>query len=289
MKILFIALLLILSFTATAQTTTTTVWYNTAITSGVDSASWSSVYKAYYYEITEANRPQIDTADLQNDLVQDLIDGGYYTSNVELLYFLANKTEEAAETNVTIPGTYDLVETGAGSLTFTPYQGYAGDGTNYFDSNFDPSTDCLYASQNDFTIAVYTRTQSVNETTGVAGNSVNTMRLFPYYSGSMYGRINVATSLSASVGNSDGFFGVTRTSSTNMEMFRNNSSVTSTSSSTSSSPSAVDLFFLASDGSAGSNNEISFILVTTGLTLTQWQAINTIVETYMDGINKGVQ
>jgi len=284
-KFLISVLFVMLCLGINAQVVTN-VWYDTRSGSGIDSASWCSQYKTIYYYITEADRPNIDTADLQNTMLSGLVDGGYWTNNMEVFYCFATKNHTAAEYNWVSPGSYTLSDVGAGGVTFDPYEGVTSDGTNYYDLTFSPS-DGSYISQNDLTLGYYTRTSSINEFIGITTLD-ETIRLYPCYNTNLYGRCNQTGSHTSSNSYSEGLFMMTRTGSTATEAFRNGSSL-GTDTDASSSPTSQDIYILRNAAGDRSTNEVAFMFVMKGINSTAASAINTIIEAYMDAIDKGVQ
>ena len=79
------------------------------VVAGVDSANWEAGLKSYYYAITEAARPSIDTMDKFNDYYYGLDTADIIDSLDRLFWFGAKNYEMAMLDMVTATATADTV------------------------------------------------------------------------------------------------------------------------------------------------------------------------------------
>ena len=151
-------------------------------------ASWPAFcdeYTAVYNNMTD--KPDATNAAYQNTMVEALVDGGYW-ARMDLFYCMAQAYEDEAKLNWVNPGTYDLTEVGAGSLTWTQYEGFISDGTNYLNTGWIPSTHAVNAGQDDITMGAYIIGTDANTPDAVMGTldgSGRRLQMYTRYSGNL--------------------------------------------------------------------------------------------------------
>ncbi len=76
----------------------------------------------------------------------------------DVMYYLANETAESSLRNL-VKRAHDAVA--VNSPTFTPYEGWAGDGiSSYIDTNYNPATEGSKYTLNNCSLGIYSRTDS---------------------------------------------------------------------------------------------------------------------------------
>jgi hypothetical protein len=251
-----------------------------------DVTGYISSYQLVYNSFT--NKPSASDATKQNAMVKSLIEGGFW-SRMDLLYIMANHSSSAGEhrKNWLNPGTFDFEATALDS-SWVQYEGLTGNGTNYPDTSYNPSTQAIYLSKDSATLGVYIRSDSntdVYQVGAVAGS--DQLSFEARDTGNFYTRINSATALSAASSSAVGFWLSTRTGSTAVACYKNGSSAGSSSAASTTVPNATVTLF-ARSGGLPCSNQISIILVMNGITGTDATNLTNIFETYMDAIGKGV-
>lgn len=270
--------------------TADTITNNIAVTGG-----YTAQYQIVYDAMTA--KPSGAVATAQNTMVSSLVSGGYW-SRMDCLWIMAQEynTNGEALYNWILPSGDDNL-TDAASTTFTSLEGFTGDvaGLDYLNSNFNASTEGVNFTLNDGTLGVYCRLDVANGTyyeIGAMGGSSSQLTVSSGYSGSTYTRINSATALTFAQTNASGLFVGTRRSSSDMELYRNGASLATSTAASVLIPN-YNLYILARNtgGPAGdySPNQVSIIFIMDGCTDEEVSALNTIFETYMDAIGKGVE
>lgn len=252
----------------------------------VDSANWEQEYKDYYYEIADAGRPSLKKADPQNDLFRSLVDSSFW-DRIDWWYVLAQNTEAGALLNIVDPGG-DFDATNVSSTQFDSYEGFTGDGTaDYLTSNFNPAnaTSPNYVL-NSGTVGAYSRTD-IQESSDLIGNASISIRLMPWYNGNTYYRVNQSASSSTSSTASLGLYIATRRGASDVEAYKNGVSISSAT--TSSGAIASGEIWILHSSSFYGTRQVSIAFMMDGVTDTEAASLNTIIETYMDAIGKGVQ
>jgi len=284
MRKLLIILLACISLSAFGQGRVRHVIQGTSI----DSASWTTEWKVIYYNMTEANRPAVDTADKFNDAIYSL-DTASILDQADLLYFFNLKNATEALVNLADPtdGSFDCVEVGAGALTHTPYLGFDGDGTNYFNTSYVPSTDATNYALDDGAIAVYaTGTVSVAEEFITGTESAGTASFFSAsFSGTVYARINQGASINYSY-DGEHVFIVSRAASDDVDIWADGSSQTEGTTASSSVP-TNDVQVFAKGTVNQYNGGIAMYYLGGNLTVIQRSSLTTIWETLMDYLGNG--
>lgn len=257
-------------------------------------AAAASEYNSNYQALLDewATDPTGDTLTWQNALVDSLDTRGYW-DRMDVLWVLANNTEANALVNWKNPsaGTYDLVETGAGSLTFTRYQGVTGDGTNYYDSNFDLADNGSNYVLNSGTLGVYIRdnSQQGGSAFGVEDATSHARITARDFADTFYGRINASTSVSFASSDSRGHWQLTRRASNDNEAYKGGVSQDTENDASNTVPTGVDLYIFTRDASTMVTHEVSFAYIMDGITDNAADSIDNYFETYMDNIGAGVQ
>jgi hypothetical protein len=263
----------------------------------VDSSSWESEYKKVYYAIAESGRPALDTADLQNDMVKSLVDGGYWTNRIDAFYVLAQKTAAGAYINWANPGTFDITDPETTAPTFTQYTGFTGDGSSdYLSSNFNPSADKVNTSQNSVTIGIYCLTAYNTASKSVVGCLDGSGYRFDVNLSTggkqQSAYINSGANMLLDVTNSKGFAMITRRGASETEGYRNGTSLGSDTDTSTGIPN-VDMYILARNNNGTEDRFVatllSVVLIMNAVSDEDATAINTIIETYMDAIGIGIE
>lgn len=253
-------------------------------------AAYETEYQAVYDEMT--NVPSATNAGYQNAMVKSLKDGGYWTDMIGF-YVLAQESNADGEAQLdwTAPTTANraLVENGAGSLTFTSNEGFTGDGTNNLATNTALST--LFSGYTVGTVAIYVRTNSVDSiyVVGSNGPASKTAMYLNWSDGTCGGKCFNNVALEGTPSTSVGFSIISRTSANQAYVYRNGSQIASNTVAATEEP--TDAFYVfAATGAAAADFQASIAFVSKqGFNSTAAAAINTIIETYMDALGKGVQ
>jgi len=264
-------------------------------------ASAGSSFCAEYQDVYDAmdvlgNVPSAINAGYQNTLVSDLVDAGYWT-RMEFFYVFATQYNEAGQAliNWHNPGTFDADN--VSSTAWTSLEGYTGDASaDYISTNYNPYSDAINVTNNSMSMAFYGRVD--NDGTG----NKNEMSSFDgtYYtaigsgrSGSAFARINQGTTTTTyALADSRGFFMGSRRGNAEIELYINGTSVVATTNS-SASIKDYEIYILARNNANTadyfSDQQISIAFIMDAVSDVEAAAINTIIETYMDAIGKGVQ
>jgi len=294
MRKLLLILFLGLGFCLHGQVVSSSVWFSTTGgVVGVDSANWEAEFKAVYYAM--ADPPVIDTADMFNTWVENRKDGGYWTGSTDLIYVLCVKNEEDAKINWIDPtaGTFDLVETGAGSVSFTPYEGFTSDGTNVLDSQFELSSDGTNIEQDSLTLGVYIRNNTTNAqpVMGVDYSINHDTEITPRNASNNFEyRINSNQGgIVGGITDSGGGWHATRTAAGAIEGYHEGVSVDTDTDASTGLPSGSNLCVLGSRLTSVTDSQVSLAYLMEGISDTDASNLNAIDETLMDALGKGVQ
>jgi hypothetical protein len=176
-------------------------------------------------------------------------------------------------------------------------EGYTGDGTtDYISTNFAPSTDATNYTLNSASVGIYLRTNISSTTANAFGIADGTARtsLHPRNASDYYlSRINNTSGSNQNApmgGNSQGLWVITRTASNVTEAYHNGTSIDSDVTDSNALPTA-EFFILDCNGISDtfSAHQVSIFFIMNGITDAEATAINTVIETYMDAIGKGVE
>jgi len=259
------------------------------------SGGYCTEYQTVYDAMTTP--PSATNAGYQNAMVSDLVDAGYW-ARMDLFYVFAQETNTASEAliNWIDPGTYDA--TNQHSTAWTTLEGYTGDGANDFiDTEYNPNTNSTHFTQNSGTLGIYNRLDIASRQQYDMGatDGTNQVSMTSNYSDAAYCRINCSTAITGANTNSTGMYIGTRRSATEIEMYRNGSSIlSSTSNNSAGIPNTATINILARESNATTRayyslNQASIAFVMDAVSDEEATAINTILETYMDAIGKGIQ
>jgi hypothetical protein len=203
-------------------------------------------------------------------------------SKLDLLYVLAAHDSQAARLNWITPGTNTLSVNSA--PTFTTDSGYHGDGTDdYLDTGIAPNALTQF-QQNSAHISAFIAVDGDGDavvgraTAGGAPNLINGRN-----GGNAVGRVNVSTSLTATVGAGVGHTLCSRTSSSALELYRDGVSIASTGSSTSAARDSDNFLFLRS-GTNYSTDRLSAVTIGAGLDDTEAANMYAALYPYLDAI-----
>lgn len=129
--------------------------YGDIVASGVVGGSlYCAEFQAVYDKWT--TKPHADTAAIFNTMVETLVDGGVWDS-LDIFPFFAVHTNDDGEALIDWIHP-DSTLTAVNSPTFTPYEGFTGDGsTSYINTNWNPSTDAQNYTLNDGLVTAYLR------------------------------------------------------------------------------------------------------------------------------------
>lgn len=262
----------------------------------VDSSSWESEYKKVYYAIAESGRPALDTADLQNDMVRSLKDSLLTFDRIYLFYVFAQKTAAGALINWADPGTFDLTDPSSTEPTFTQYSNYEGDGSSdYFKTGLIPATHLPESALDSISIAYYELDDDYStEICPIGAEEIGAiLKIRPCSGGMLRGYLNINNPVSGAVDNASGLSIVTRRGDTETEAYKDGLTVGTDTDISLRLPSTYDLAVLAcnDDGVIDefSVGKAALIMLLDKVSDEEARALNTIIETYMDAIGRGVQ
>lgn len=302
-KLIFIPLL-IFSLTLSAQFTKSGGTFlksgnafMTATVPPIDSANWHADYKTVYYAIPLSDRPGIDTADLQNTMVERLDTCGAGATSVwdrkDLFYCFAQKTNDGAEINWDNPGTFDIND--GDTITFTKYKGYTGATGDYLNTGYRPEQDKIHISVNSTTIGFYASSTISSLSTQYAMGVLGTYSLYivPYYEGYQRVRLNNGTTtVSGEIASVLGMHLATRRAESELETYLNGDHLADGTTASLGLPTNRYLAILALN-SAGTYTgyylgEISLVIVCDALTDDEADDVSEIIEDYMTAIGNGL-
>ena len=296
-KLIIGTLLLLLPIICFGQLVKTSMTYAQPVAAG---SSYTDEYQALL--TIWATDPVGDTLTYQNTLIDSLLTypvGDVFWDRAEILYVAANNNEDNAKVNWLNPGTFDITDPGGTEPTFTRYQGWTGDGsTDYLSTNWDIS-DSVNVGRFNLSAGVYLRIEQESDGWIYGWNSSPGSDLLyrPHdvaNGGWGNSRINATTDqLDTDAATSQGFFINTRRSNTDIEMYRNGSTLDSESDVTSATASS-DCYLLAyrlDNGTSGghSSNQIAIFFIIDGITDAEALQLNRFFETYMEAIGSEVQ
>jgi len=253
--------------------------------SAVDSASWEVEYKAVYYEITEAVRPGIDTADVFNTWVKAIktadawsdLDGWFWFAARESTATLINWIDPTGDN-----GTY------VGSPTFTQWEGFTAASGKYFNTTLDPSVGGYNFIQDDASIGAYLRTASISGEDHPIGSEDGNIYIRPDGgSGTIVARVNSSSAAYWTTQGSQGFIIGCRADNANVAMFFNGSDLGDQSAN--SAALSEGRIYFGNDLAYGSTNQIAAGFFGANLTNAKITVINNATEVVMDYLGKGVQ
>lgn len=278
---------------AYASTTWSTLYNKFAIVVDSTGEGGAFAYLSEFYSDTIRDRwASPPTAETTYDLIFDTLfyaldtitDGGAVVSvlrKAEIQYLLACHDATDALINTAIQGgltgNFPLTEVGAGELTFTQYNGFEGDGTNYFTTGWDPTNNAINYSQNSAAVAIMTNDDEAAADNWEMGadNGSNDMGIYVQRAGpATGGKVNGSSGVDYGSNNSGDIFLVLNrgAGNDNLHVWIDGSDVAAGGGGTDGLP-ATDFFVFAYNLGGNpygiSENEISYIWVGGLLTATQ--------------------
>ena len=174
-----------------------------------------------------ATQPTVARKAIINTLVVELKRIGAW-SLIDRLWLFASETQQAATISLVNPLSTAITE--VNSPAWVADQGYTSDGlTSYLDTNFNPSTQALKYTLNDAYFGVYNRTNVAENTNHGHFDATNaTLMVDRSATDTATARINqtvVASTISVANTDSRGLISVRRSSSSDIAIFRNGSSL----------------------------------------------------------------
>ena len=278
-KLIFI--LLLFPFLLQAQVTTVTYFAPAA-------GGFSAEYQAVYDEMSP--KPAADTAAFQNTMVVDLVAGGYWSTQWDVFYVPANGRIANAYLNWIVPTGDDNLSIAAATVTFAGYKGFTGDGAGgSVTTNWNPSTEGVLYVQNDATVGVYVLLDKNESGAPIGIVATYTIHIKPRVSGSFQGRLNAGSAGAfATVSDGLGFHLITRRASNDLEGYKDGSSIATATTASTGIPNA-NLTILSKGSGEYSTNTVAIAMAGGSISDADADAINTIIEAYMDNIGEGVQ
>lgn len=247
-----------------------------------------AIFEAFTTPPTDARKTLI------NNFVVSYKAAGLWTKR-DAIWVMAAATQQAGQINWKNPATFTL--TLVNSPTFTVDEGFTGNGTTmYINTNWNPAGSSLFL-QNDANISAYTRSTGTGSGVllGCAGVNINMITFLPKFTdNNLYNRMNNANAILYTITTHtdwQGSYSINRTSSTAVEIFRNGATLGSQSK-TSDGRTTRNLYFLCynNNGTAQTftSKQISIVAVGGSLTAQEMADENTIFETYLDALGKGI-
>lgn len=222
-------------------------------------------------------------------LICGLVTDGTF-SKLSVLYVFATADTTTAALNL-ISSSFN--GTTHGTLTFVANTGWTGDAsTGYIDTGCNPIASCG-PTQNSSSLGAYVRTsRTTPQTYAEIGQSVNFFSfLFPNYNtGTATYGINSPSLASPASANAQGFWIASRTSSTQLDLYKNGTSFDSQAANSSGTADNDNIYvFAQNSGSAASftADQLAAALAGTALTGTDMANISSRINTYMTayGVN----
>ena len=246
---------------------------------------YCSEYEAVYNAFD--SKPHADTALIQNVLVSTLVDSGYWERMDVFYVFAAHEEDDESWVNWINPGTFtaDRVNDPA----FVRWEGYTstGEAEHIISTNYT-GIDSINTTQNSLTGGIYLRTHATGASVfGYSGD--HDFYLSPSTTNTVVRINDNADMLSTPPDDTKGLWLVTRRGATDIEVYLNGSS-RDAESDASDGMFEGEIHVCGREGSAiTSTAQIAIFFVMDGITDDEATEINTIIETYMDAIGKGVQ
>jgi hypothetical protein len=224
-------------------------------------------------------------------MITGLVNDGVWAL-LDVLYIFSTVDRTTALLNL-IQNNFNAVE--HGTINFTAYQGYTGDGsTFYLDTQFGPSTAAGNFSQNSSSAAVYVLTNSTTDDgVGIGQGAVNNdVRIAILVPSGMFYAITGANNFSITNTNRMGFYTASRTNSSSTAIYKNGSSVFSNPADTSTAIGSATVAVFAQNDSGGgivsfSTNQQSAAAIGGGLDSTKAGQLSSRINAFMTayGIN----
>lgn len=251
-----------------------------------------------------SSKPHIDTATFMEAMVYsldtcDFAGGASVWDRMDVFYVLANRTLANTYVNWVNPGSFDITDPSSTAPTFAAYEGFTGDGSSdWLSTNYNPYSDYTNYSLNSATVGVYCRTASISGNYVAVGGRSSATAITRLYlrnaSNEMASYLNDDSPASYANATSQGLAIISRTASNYSAIYMNGTPLASGLTSSSNEIPNQDLAILANYTSGvGASlffpGQLSIVFVMDGVTASEVVAINTIIETFMDAIGKGVE
>lgn len=257
--------------------------------------SWESELVTYMAGLTT----ELSSAQLVkiNDFIKDYKADDSLTNlsdAYDVMYYLGNETAESSLRNM-VKRAHDA--TAVNSPTFTPYEGWQGDGiSSYIDTNYNPSTQADNYALDDCAFGVYCRTARAaddNKYHGVVlGSNYTQIMLHRATSNSVRGWVNTAVSAGTvdhTVSNTLGMSIIGRSAANSCYASRNKSISSGTGVSNGIPNDYIYLLARNAGGARGFDNvQISFAFAGKYLDSTSVGYLTDDFEALMDANGKGV-
>lgn len=200
----------------------------------MSSSTWevitpSDTYSAAVQQFFDrlATPPKTDRAALLAAFINSLDSGGVLSS-LDFLHIGASADDATSLTNVVSNSFFGTKAGSVGQPTFTPDRGWAGSGTNFIDTLFNPSTVSGNFAQDSACSFCYSLTSALSTGQAIgSGDGSGFIEIYPRYTGDgALWRIN-QSGHEASAANADGsgLFVANRTASNLTTLYRNNVSL----------------------------------------------------------------
>jgi hypothetical protein len=203
----------------------------------------------------------------------------------DFIYILAGETEETSRRNL-VSRNYDL--TLSNSPTFTQFEGYYANGTQYLLTNYIPSVHGVNYTRYNGAIGVYNRSVPLNEIRYSMGSVVlpySLIRMNGYTS--FRGAVNTGSMATKTfTGNPEGIYSAIRYADGDQIVCKN--AIAYNSPYVTTGVSAIGLRLLGCATSSPYIGQQSFAYISKSLTLTQLGYLINRIEAYMDAHGKGV-
>lgn len=224
-------------------------------------------------------------------MLKDSLSISSLSGKFDVMYLLANETSEAGLKNL-VKRSNDA--TAVGAPTFTQWQGYTGAIDKSINTNYNPSTEAVKATQNSTSVGAYVRgmhTAGIKCIWGCETGAVINIFLPNRGSGGRYWNINTAYASVLEDYTDNDFYVVSRTASDEIKLYQTGALLRSGTTVTTGVPNS-DMYILSDndDGTPGafSTGQVSLFFIGEGLNATEVRKITNCAEVYMDAIGTGV-
>jgi len=263
--------------------------------SAVDSASWESEYKTFYYDLPVASRPSVDTAHKYNDFIVSLSGAGILDSIDEMFILVAKDTTMAFQSYIN-PSTDSGVS--VNSPDFSAYTGVDFNGSdNYLKSGYTPSVDAVAYGQNDALLAVYVLENVSEDRVDIGGGDAITIDNLSIFSRTNADRVGVrinsdgAGDSDANITDARGFIvGIRRNSSTQLAFKNGNNNIITDTETSQPVDDEIYVGAMNNNGTAGlySTKTIGFFAVGGNISNAKIESFKDAIETLFDYLGVGV-
>jgi hypothetical protein len=215
-------------------------------------------------------------------LIADLQEAGVWPK-LDLFYLPAVATSDEGVINLKSPGNFTLIPTGA--PTFTPYQGFTGNGTSsYLATGFIPSVNAVQMTQNSASFGVWVRNNTTGTQFDIGSSASSVMRLNTRASSLFSGRLNTGATVTATLpaNTSVGFTTCDRASAAEIYYYKNGVAVGPVASVSSGLEESQT--FLLRDEALYSNRQIAAAFLGGSLTTGENAAFYTAMLAYMTAV-----